>query len=261
MGYNGTMSLNPSSGVRGGASEFATTRWSIICAAGRDSSPECREALAALCEQYWYPLYGYARRRVAQVAEAQDLTQAFFAEFLEKNAVAHADPDRGRFRAFLLVSFKHFLSRQWKKARAQKRGGGRVPLSLSFETAEARYHREPSGGLTPEDFYDRQWALTLLETIVERLQSEFHEAGRAALFAQLKQFLIGREATQRYAEVAAELQMSEGAIRMAVTRMRRRYRELLRDEIAQTVDSPEAIEDEIRNLFAALQLRDHPENR
>ena len=170
---------------------FATTRWSIVISAGRESSPDSRRALEALCETYWLPLYGYVRRRVADVAEAHDLTQAFFAELLEKNYVGTATPERGRFRAFLLTSLKHFLSKEWEKAKAQKRGGGRPGISLDFESADSRIGIEPSAGLTAEQLYDRQWAVTLLATIMERLQSEFAASGKRQHFEELKPFLVG----------------------------------------------------------------------
>jgi DNA-directed RNA polymerase specialized sigma24 family protein len=188
---------------------FATTRWSIVVAAGRRSSPASKQALAVLCEAYWFPLYAYVRRRVSDANEAQDLTQAFFAEMLEKNFVGSATPDRGRFRAFLLTSFKHFLSKAWDKAKAQKRGGGRSPLSLDFAAADSRLRIDPAAGLTPEQHYDQQWAIALLGNIMARLAAELAEKGKAEHFAALKSFLIGDHATTTYAEVAARLNMSE----------------------------------------------------
>lgn len=235
-----------------GAAGFATTRWSLVLAAGHRSSPDSRAALESLCEAYWYPLYAYVRRRVSDVNEAQDLTQAFFAELLEKNLAGSATPERGRFRAFLLTSLKHFLSKQWVKARAQKRGGGRAPIPLDFEVGDSRYRIEPCAGLTPEQLYDRQWAVTLLGQIMERLESEFVRGGRAKQFELLREFIIGEHSGTTYSAVAAKLNMAEAAARMAAHRMRRRYRDLLREEIAQTVAGPEDVDDEIRNLFATL---------
>ena len=203
---------------------------------------------------YWYPLYAYVRRRVADVNEAQDLTQAFFAELLEKNYVGSATPDRGRFRAFLLTALKHYLSKQWEKARAQKRGGGRVPISLDFQSADSSLSIEPESGLTPEQLYDQQWAIALLGQIMERLKREFSEAGKAQQFEELKGFVIGDHAGNSYAQAAARLNLTEAAARKAGSRMRQRYRELLREEIAQTVSSPEEVDDEIRNLFTTLNL-------
>jgi RNA polymerase sigma factor (sigma-70 family) len=234
--------------------EFATTRWSVVISAGRDSSPDSKRALESLCETYWYPLYAYVRRRVPDVNEAQDLTQAFFAELLEKNYVGSAVPDRGRFRAFLLTAFKHFLAKQWEKAKAQKRGGGRAPISLDFESADSNLRIEPSSGLTAEQCYDQQWAIALLGQILERLEVEFEQAGKAKLFDLLKGFIIGDHTGTTYAQVAESLNMTEAAARKSASRMRRRYGELLREEIAQTVAGPDEVDDEIRNLFATLEL-------
>jgi RNA polymerase sigma-70 factor (ECF subfamily) len=234
--------------------EFGTTRWSIVISAGRDSSPDSKRALAALCETYWYPLYAYVRRRVPDVNEAQDLTQAFFAELLEKNYVGCAVSDRGRFRAFLLTAFKHFLSKQWEKAKAQKRGGGRAPLSLDFESADSSVRIEPASGLTAEQFYDQQWAIAMLGLIMERVETEFEQAEKTKQFDELKGFIIGDHTGTTYAQAAERLKMTEAAAKKAASRMRQRYRELLREEISQTVAGPGEIEDEIRNLFATLEL-------
>jgi RNA polymerase sigma-70 factor (ECF subfamily) len=203
---------------------------------------------------YWYPLYVYVRRRVVDVNEAQDLTQAFFAQLLEKNYVASATPDRGRFRAFLLTALKHYLSKQWEKARAQKRGGGHVPISLDFQAADSSLAIEPAAGLTPEQLYDQQWAIALLGQIMQRLRTEFDEAAKPDQFEELKGFVIGDHGGKTYAEAAVRLKMTEAAARKAASRLRRRYRELLREEIAQTVSGPEEVDDEIRNLFATLKL-------
>jgi RNA polymerase sigma-70 factor (ECF subfamily) len=234
--------------------EFGTTRWSLVISAGRDSSPDSKQALTSLCETYWYPLYAYARRRVVDVDEAQDLTQAFFAELLEKNYVGSAVPDRGRFRAFLLTAFKHFLSQQWEKAKAQKRGGGRAPISLDFESAGSHFRIEPASGLTAEQSYDQQWAIALLSQIMDRLEADFEQAGKAKQFDELKGFIIGDHAGTTYAQVAERLNMTEAAAKKSASRMRRRYGELLREEIAQTVAGADEVEDEIRNLFATLEL-------
>ncbi len=231
---------------------FATTRWSMVISAGRQSSPESNRALAALCETYWYPLYAYVRRRVVDVNEAHDLTQAFFCELLEKNYVESADPERGKFRAWLITTFKHFLSKEWEKAKAQKRGGGRTPISLDFAAADSNLNIEPASGLTPEQFYDQQWAITLLSQIMDRLQAEFKQDGKGQQFELLKGHLVGDHEGTTYVDAAAALGMNEATTRKAVSRMRRRYRELLREEIAQTVSNPEEIDDEIRNLFATL---------
>ena len=234
--------------------EFAATRWSVVLVAGHRSSPDSRRALASLCEVYWYPLYAYVRRRVDDVHDAHDLTQAFFAELLAKNYVGSAKAERGRFRAFLLTSLKHFLSKERERARAQKRGGGKAPISLDFESADSRYRLEPAGGLTAEQIYDREWALALLGRILQRLEAESADAGKPEQFEQLKGFLIGEHAGSTYADAAVRLNTTEAAVKMAVTRMRRRYRDLLREEIAETLSGPEDVEDEISKLFATLQL-------
>lgn len=237
-----------------GDRQFATTRWSVVLAAGRCTSTESTKALASLCETYWYPLYAYVRRRVRDVGEAQDLTQAFFAELLQKNYVGDATPHRGRFRAFLLTAFKHFLSKEWEKAKAQKRGRGQTPISLDFESADSNLRIEPASGLTAEQLFDQQWAITLLRHIMERLKREFEQGGKSNHFVELKGFLIGDQAGTTYSQVATQLDMTEAAAKKAASRMRQRYRELLREEIAQTVADPAEIDDEIRNLFSTFQL-------
>ncbi len=234
--------------------EFATTHWSLVQSAGRNSSPDSKRALTLLCETYWYPLYAYARRRVSDIDQAQDLTQGFFAELLEKNYVGTAAPDRGRFRSFLITAFKHFLSRHWERARSQKRGGGRAILSLDFESADSSLRIDPGGGLTPEQYYDRQWALALLARIMGRLEDEFQQSGKGELFAALKGFLIGDNPDVSYEQVAERLEMSQVAVRQAVSRLRKRYGRVLHEEISQTVCGPEEVQDEIRNLFAVLEL-------
>jgi RNA polymerase sigma factor (sigma-70 family) len=225
-----------------------------VAAAGQTASPASERALATLCELYWLPLYGYVRRCVADEAEAKDLTQAFFAELLERNSVRVADPERGRFRSFLLTAFKHFLSKQWDKAKAQKRGGAKSLWSLDLHRADSKIRIEPAAGLTAEQAYDRQWAVTLLENIMQQLHDEWATAGRASQFELLKPFLIGDHAGTTYADVAERLQISAGAAKMSATRLRKRYRELLRLEISETVATPEDVDEEIRNLFATLQL-------
>jgi DNA-directed RNA polymerase specialized sigma24 family protein len=233
---------------------FAATRWSVVLVAGHRSSPDSRRALESLCQAYWYPLYAYVRRRVPDGNDAQDLTQAFFAELLAKNYVGAATAERGRFRAFLLSSLKHFLSKEWERARAQKRGAGKAPISLDFESANSQYRSEPSCGLTAEQIYDREWAVALLGRIMKRLEAELVQAGKAKQFGELKGFLIGEHAGATYSDVATTLEMTEAAVKMVTHRMRQRYRELLRSEIAETVAGPEEVEDEILKLFATLQL-------
>jgi RNA polymerase sigma-70 factor (ECF subfamily) len=241
---------SPESGLFRSA-QFGTTHWSIVRAAAGKASPAARQALEALCQTYWYPLYAYARRRVLDIAEAQDLTQSFFAELLEKDYLVAATPERGRFRAFLLTAFKHFLSKQWAKARAQKRGR-RPPLPLDFASAEGRLAAEPCSTLTAEQLYERQWAMTLLRNTMERLQQELDQAGKGAQFDALKGFLIGEHPGTTYADVAARLNMTEAAARMAASRMRSRYRQLLKQAIVELVAEPSEIDEEIAQLFATL---------
>jgi len=238
--------------LRSGPSDFATTQWSLVLEAGDNERTSAHAALSKLCEVYWQPLYGYARRRVASVDEAQDLTQAFFLELLEKNYVGTATPSRGRFRAFLLTAFKNYMSKQWGKGRAQKRGGGRAPLSLDFAAADSSLDIEPTAGLTPEQLYDRQWVMKLLEKILERLADEFGRTGKSKQFQVLLPFIIKDQAGTTYAEAAKVLGTTEGATKQAATRMRQTYRLLLREEIAQTVVGPEEVDDEIRKLFSAF---------
>lgn len=224
----------------------------MVANAGHQSSPDSSEALESLCQTYWYPLYAYIRRRVADGHEAQDLTQAFFVQLLEKNYVAEATPERGRFRSFLLTAFKHFLSKHWEKQKAQKRGGGRVSISLDFESGDSRYRIEPSTDMTAEQLYEKQWALTLLDHVMQRLEQELADNGNADHFNLLKGHLIGDHSAGTYADAAAKLNMTEAAAKMAAHRMRRRYRRLLREEIAQTVSNPKEVDQEIRELFAVL---------
>lgn len=232
--------------------EFVTTHWSVVISASHKSSPDSSRALEKLCEAYWYPLYAYVRRRVSDVGQAQDLTQSFFSTLLEKNYLRSATPQRGRFRAFLLTAFQHFLSKEWDKAKAKKRGGGRISLSLDFESADSKYRIEPCAGMTAEQLYDREWAVALLGQVMDRLEDEFIQSGKAAQFEHLKAFAVGEHPGTTYGEVAQKLGMTEAATKMVASRMRRRYRELLRQEIAHTVIGPEEVDDEIRNLFAIL---------
>lgn len=231
---------------------FATTRWSIVVSAGRVSSDDSREALARLCETYWTPLYAYVRRQVNSVAEAQDLTQSFFVAFLEKNFAGTADPDRGRFRSYLLTAFKNFLSKEWDKARAQKRGGDRPIFSLDFATADSNLQIEATGGLTAEQIYDQQWTITLLNTVLDRLASEY-TGEKEKLFTGLKLFIVGDAPGTSYSDVAPQLGLTEANARKTVSRMRQKYRELLREEIAETVNNPDEIEDEVRRLFMTFE--------
>jgi RNA polymerase sigma factor (sigma-70 family) len=231
---------------------FVTTRWSVVITAGRSDTTQARAALEKLCQTYWYPLYAYVRRRGHSPEDAQDLTQEFFARLLERNWVATADRQKGKFRSFLLSAMNHFLADEWDKARAQKRGGGLAPVPLKFDTAETRYGHEPVDNVTPEQSYERRWALTLLEEVLYRLRSEYEQEGRAKLFAALHPCLVGDRTSQPYAELAVKLGVTEGTVKSAVHRLRQRYRQLLRDEIAHTVAEPGEVNEELQHLFRTL---------
>jgi RNA polymerase sigma-70 factor (ECF subfamily) len=235
-----------------GHGQFATTRWSMVLAAGQRSSPDSERALQTLCESYWYPLYAYAQRRVRQVSDAQDLTQAFFTALLEKNYVRPAVPERGKFRSYLLTAFQHFLAKEWEKAKAQKRGGGQHPIQLDFSDGESRWPLPSNSDLTADQLYERQWALAVLNRVMDQLAAEMAATGKSAHFNLLKDFMIGDRGQQTFEDVALQLGTTPAAAKMAVSRMRRRYRQLLRDEIAQTVASPNEVDEEIRDLFSAL---------
>lgn len=231
---------------------FATTHWSMVLAAGGSSSPAAHAALERLCGGYWFPLYGYVRAKGFSPHDAEDLTQEFFTRFLASDALRTVSEQRGRFRAFLLASLNHFLANEWERLRAQKRGGGKPLLSLDAASAEERLQLEPVTNLSPDRLYDRRWAQTLLDTVLERLGAEMTAAGRAAQFAALRGFLSDAGGTLSYAEAAAQVDLSEPAARQAVHRLRVRYRELLHLEAAHTVSSPHETEDELRQLFTAF---------
>ena len=233
-------------------SDFATTQWSVVLRAAHPDSLEARSALELLCPRYWFPLYAYTRRRVPQIHEAQDLTQEFFLRLLSKNALAVASPERGRFRSFLLTSLKNFLANEWDRTAALKRGGRCDTFSLDWDSGESRFAVEPTHDITPEKQFERQWALTLLDIVIHRLQAEFQSANKSQQFELLKDALSGNRTAIDYAVVASMLQLSEEATRQAAHRLRKRYRELLREEVAQTVDSPEDVNDEIHRLFETL---------
>jgi RNA polymerase sigma-70 factor (ECF subfamily) len=231
---------------------FVTTHWSVVLAAGRNDTTRARDALAHLCQSYWYPLYAYVRRRGHAAHDAQDLTQEFFARLLERHTLAAADPERGRFRSFLLTAMNHFLANEWKKERSQKRGGRYPILSLDLAAAEQRYDLEPADDCSPDRLFDRQWANTLLEQVLDRLEEEYRADGKVSLFDALKQSIAGSRESQPYAELATKLNMNEGAIKVSVHRLRKRYRELLLAEIANTVSAPEDAADELKHLFQSL---------
>lgn len=231
---------------------FATTRWSIVLRAGKPEAADASDALGRLCRTYWYPLYAQVRRHGYNAHDAQDLTQGFFARLLENDLIARADPARGRFRTFVLTALKHFIADEWAKARAQKRGGHKIFVSFDAAAAERRFHDEPVDKVAPDKAFDRQWAVVLLSEVLATLEREYSDAGKARHFAVLKPALTGARESQPYAHLAAELGASEGAVKIAVHRLRRRYRELLEAEIAQTVASPGEAAAELNDLFRAL---------
>lgn len=231
---------------------FCTTHWTQVLRAAEPDSTEAYEALTRLCQTYWYPLYAFVRRQGHSPEDAQDLVQGFFARLLEKRFLKEADPEKGKFRSFLLIALRRFMANEWDRARRLKRGGGCEIISLDQPATEQRYATEPVDDRSPEKAYDRLWAMTLLEQVLDRLESEFAAAGKTTLFQELKHYLNGESGQSTYPQVADQLGMTVAAVKVAVHRLRQRYRELLRQEIAHTVDSPEAIDDEIRELFAAI---------
>lgn len=234
------------------AQQFAPTRWSVVLTAGQADSPQAQEALATLCQTYWYPLYAFIRRQGHGPHDAQDLTQEFFARLLEKRYLAGLKREGGKFRSFLLTALKRFLANEWDKLRAQKRGGRQTVISIDAEAAESRYRLEPSAATTAEKIYEQRWAQALLELVMTRLREEYNASGKRALFEQISASLSRPRGALPYADIAARLDTTEAAVKMAVQRLRARYRELLRTEIAQTVATPAEVEAEIRHLFAAF---------
>ena len=232
---------------------FVTTHWSVVMAAGNGHSAQAADALQQLCRTYWYPLYAFVRRHVAEAHDAEDLTQEFFTRFLAKEYFGRADPTLGRFRSFLLACLKNFLAEQQRQARRLKRGGGQTPLSWDSQTAEERYRLEPADPMTPEQIYDRRWALTLLETVLARLAEEQSAVGKEQVFAQMKGYLWGETGETSYSEMAERLGMTEGAVKVAVHRLRRRLRDLLREEVAHTVAADAEIDEELRHLIGAIR--------
>lgn len=230
---------------------FCTTMWMVVQVAGQADSPRSSEALAQLCHAYWYPLYAYVRRQGYAAEQAQDLTQEFFCRLIEKNSIQAADPARGRFRSFLLASLRNFLANEWERARSQKRGGGAVNFSLDAINAEDQYQLEPADARTPETLYDQRWAYALLERVMTRLREEFTDAGKADRFEAFSSFLLDDNSASQ-AELAVQLGMTESAVKSAIHRMRQRYGELLREEVANTVSRQEDVEQEISELFESL---------
>jgi len=234
---------------------FQTTRWSLVVAARGGDTKEAREALAALCEAYWYPLYAFVRRQGNDPDTAQDLVQGFFTGLIEKGDLASVDPEKGRFRSFLMAGCAHYLANQFDRDRALKRGGGRALVPIDGLTAEGRYRLEPAHELTAERLFEQRWALALLDLVVCRLEAEMAEAGKARQFEALRPTLLGWAERVPYADVAAVLGLSEDAARAAAQRLRRRYRQIVREEIARTLDEPSEarIDEEMQALFAALR--------
>jgi len=230
---------------------FVTTHWSVVLAAGRNDTIRARDALSKLCETYWYPLYAYARQRGYSPPDAEDLTQEFFARLLEKNTLAALTREKGKFRSFLLTALNHLLVDEWKKVRAQKRGGGQI-VSLDAQVGETRFIREPVDTVTPEKLYEQNWALALLGSVYRQLQHDYEASGKGELFAQLKSCLTGERSAAPYSELAARLKMPENTVKTHVHRLRQRYRELLRAEVAQTVATSAEVEEELRYLVRAL---------
>ncbi|MBS0262522.1 MAG: sigma-70 family RNA polymerase sigma factor [Planctomycetes bacterium] len=231
---------------------FAPTHWTIVLAAARGTAEsQGRAALTELCQTYWFPLYAYARRRGENEHTAEDLTQAFFTSLLSHDALARVDRDKGKFRAFLLTAFKNFLADERDRQQAQKRGGQLIVISLDGRDSESRYQLEPVQDLSPERVFDRQWALTVLDRVLNRLQAEWAAAGKGELFALLQRTLTGDQ-PETYEAIARQFGLTAGAVKSSAHRLRQRYRELFHTEISQTVSSPEAIAEEIRYLMSCL---------
>ena len=242
----------PSNSTPPDTEQFCTTHWSVVLVAGDAASPRASEALEKLCRTYWYPLYAYTRRLSYSPHDAQDLTQGFFARFLEKNFLESVDRRKGKFRSFLLASLNHFLANERDRAHAAKRGGGQCPISLDEQDAEGRYLQELPCDLSPERVFERQWALAVLDRALTRLREEHSASGKSRHFELLKVFLTSDSSAGAYDRVAAQLNVTPGSVAVTVHRMRQRYRELVRTEIADTVASPADIDEEMLSLFAAL---------
>lgn len=230
---------------------FATTHWSVVLAAGRGHSEQSDRALDELCRTYWFPLYAYVRRRCSSKEDAEDLTQAFFASFLARNYLEKLESERGRFRAYLLAAVKHFLANEWEKRKAQKRGGNATSFSLDWETADTKFQVADANVVSPDLAFDREWAVALLDRVIEELRKEYQAGKREVLFDRLKVFLMPGEVTLK--EAARDLKMEEGAARVAVHRLRKRYRALLRLEIEKTLRDSSMVDEEMRALFGAFE--------
>ena len=231
---------------------FVTTHWSVVLAAGRGDTTHAFDALARLCKTYWYPLYAYARRCGCPPHDAEDMTQEFFARLLAGNWVAQADQQRGRFRSFLLSAMKHFMANEWNKSQTQKRGGGKCMLPLNEDSAEQRYQLERAAKATPESRFEQEWAVALLESALSRLEEEYSRAKKQGWMEAMRPALTTDRGALDYADLAHKLGVTETAARMAVHRLRRRYRQLIRAEVASTVASPEEVDGEMCHLFEVL---------
>jgi RNA polymerase sigma-70 factor (ECF subfamily) len=238
--------------VTAGPRIFATTHWSVVTAAGKGSSQQARSALETLCRTYWYPIYSYVRRKGHPPEEAQDLTQEFFAQLIAKEHFSLADPSKGKFRGFLLATLDYFLAREWSRAHRQKRGGQFTFISRDEQPPEERYRLEPADNETPEKIFLRQWTLTVLKQAMNKLQCECEAHGKGDLFRETKNLISGEREGVAYAQISKNLTMGEGAVRVAVHRLRQRYGELLRSEIAHTVSSEEEVNEELHYLFQVL---------
>lgn len=238
----------------GDAARFRTTRWSLVLRAGKeqDDEAEARDALETLCRTYWYPLHAYLRRRGCDPEEARDLTQAFFLHAMDADLIARARQERGRFRSFLLTALQHFLAKHRRREQTQKRGGGTTLVSIDALEVEARFAAEPADFRTPEAHYERTWAFALLDRVFVRLGEDYGRVGRSALYEKLRPYLAGKTGLPGYERVGAELGLTPNAVGVAIHRMRQRYGELLRDEIAQTVASPEEVEPELAHLLKVV---------
>ena len=235
-----------------GTSRFATTHWSVVLAAGDSSAPQHQGALSTLCQKYWFPLYAYLRRRGYDTHQAEDGTQAFFTQMLEKHYLRRVEPKPAKFRSFLLMALKRFMADQRRRANAVKRGSGKKVLSFNIVAAESQYAIEPAHNLSPEKLFEKSWALTVLEQTMIRLEAELASTGKEELFESLKIYLCGAEDSIPYREMAIELNMTEAAVKAAVYRLRQLYRRMLRDEILQTVSTHDQVDEEIQNLFTVL---------
>ncbi len=246
-----TSKPNPSIPVATG-DIFATTSWTVVLAAGQRHTPQSEAALEKLCRSYWFPIYAYIRRRGRSKEDAEDLTQTFLSRFVGKDGLLCVNARHGRFRAFLLASLKHFLANQWDRSQSRKRGGKVAILTLDWQNADTQFQVAAAAGQCPERVFDREWAISLLDKVIERLRDECADAGRASQFEELKVFLTAGKGALPHAAAAEALGIDEGTVRVAVHRLRKRYRKLLRDEIAQTLDDPAQVDEEMRALFGAF---------